>query len=386
MSPPAAYIIAARRSAIGRIGGLHRNRRLDALAAPVIEAVLGDASIAPDQVEELLLGNSTEGANPARLVALAAGLPETISALTIDRRCASGLDAIVAAIRTVASGAAEIVVAGGAESLSTAPWRIARPRNPFQTPHFINLDPTHPDAGTDQQPFATSQALADKLGITRLAQDELAFASHTRAEAAREARRFVGEIVALRANAEEMRDQNATAPELEEFSEEIPFRGGDGTLTPANTSPLTDGAAFAVVVSEAAWQNLGKPPALRLLASAALGVAPAEDAFSPIHATRRLLDGKHSTPLEGVGVIEMSETSAAQVIAYAAALHIDPLRVSPEGGAVVRGHPLGAAGAILVTRLFTALVRNPGPESPAHGLATLGALGGIGAAALFERV
>ncbi|MBL8564264.1 MAG: thiolase family protein [Hyphomicrobiaceae bacterium] len=386
MSLVPAYIISARRSALGRVGGLHRARRLDALAAPVIQAALADASIAPDQVDELLLGNATEAGNPGRLLALAAGLPETAAAMTIDRQCASGLDAIVTAVRTIGTGAAEVVVAGGAESLSTAPWRIARPRNPYHTPHFIQLEPGLADAGGELQPFAASEALANKLGITRLAQDELAFASHQRAEAAREARRFVGEIVALRSNAEEARDQTADITEPDDLADAIPFIGSDGTLTPANTSALTDAAAFAVVVSEAAWKSLGQPPALRITASTAIGVSPAEEAASPIVATRRLIASQPGLSLDGVGVIEMSETSAAQVIAYAAALHIDPLRVSPEGGAVVRGHPLGASGAVLVARIFTALVRNPGPEAPTHGLATLGALGGIGVATLFERV
>lgn len=386
MSLIPAYIVAARRSALGRIGGLHRSRRLDSLAAPIVQAALADASLAPDQIDELLLGNASEAGNPARLVALASGLPEAVAALTIDRQCASGLDAVLAAIRSIATGAAEIVVAGGAESLSTAPWRIARPRNPYLTPHFVQIEPSLADSGGDLQPFAASEALARKLAITRLAQDELTFASHQRAEAARLARRFVGEIVAIRNNAEEARDQVEAITDADDLADAIAFAGADGTLSPLNTSALADGAAFAVVVAEKAWQSLGRPPALRLLASAVAGVAPAEEAAAPIIATRRLLAAHPSLTLDGVGVIEMSETSAAQVIAYAAALHIDPLRLSPEGGAVVRGHPLGASGAVLLTRLFTALVRNPGPDAPAHGLATLGALGGFGVAALFERV
>lgn len=386
-----AYIVAARRSALGRIGGLHRNRRIDGLTAPVIEAVLADAGIAPDQIDEIILGNATEGGNPARLVSLAAGLPECVSAISIDRQCASGLDAILAAIRSVSLGGADIVIAGGGEALSTAPWRVARPRNPQQVPHFIHVGPNVSDGTSEAHPFAASEALARRLGITRAAQDAWAFASHQRAEAARDARQFVGEIVALRANAEEARDQSSTGPDVEEFSEAFPFLAGDGTLTPANTSALHDGAAFAIVASEAAWKGLGSPPAVRLVASVALGVSPAEEAMAPISATRRLLSRRAGLTMADIGAIEMSESSAAQALAFAEAFHIDAARINPHGGAVVRGHPLGAAGAVLVARLFSALIRGDaardnGSGGPSLGLATLGALGGIGVAALFERV
>ncbi|MFN3868363.1 MAG: thiolase family protein [Hyphomicrobiaceae bacterium] len=390
MSIVPVYIISARRSALGRIGGLHRNRRLDALAAPIVEAVLADAGVAPDQIDELALGNATESGNPARLLALASGLAETAAALTIDRQCASGLDAVVHGVRAIATGSADLVLAGGAESLSTAPWRIARPRNPQQMPHFLHVDPsfaeTHGDGAGEPQPFAASQALANRLAISRAAQDDYAFTSHSRAEAAREARRFTGEIVALRANAEEARDQNATGPDRDAFDDAMPFVAGNGTLTPANTSPLTDGAAFALLASQAAWESLGRPAALRMSAYSSLGVAPADEAASPILATQKLLSRLGGLSPAAIGIVEMSETSAAQALAFATALHVDPARISPEGGAIARGHPLGAAGPVLLARLFTALVRNPGPDAPTNGLATLGALGGIGVAALFERV
>ncbi len=136
-----AYIIAARRSALGRVGGLHRNRRIEDLAAPVVRAALADAGLGPEAVDEILIGNATQGGNPARLIALAAGLPETSAAATLDRQCGSGLDAIIAACRTIGGGEADVIVAGGAESLSTAPWRVAKPKSIYQTPHFIGIEP-----------------------------------------------------------------------------------------------------------------------------------------------------------------------------------------------------------------------------------------------------
>ena len=144
MSKTSAYIIAARRTALGRIGGLHRNRRIAELAAPVVRAALEDCGLAPERVDELIAGNATEGGNPARLIALAAGLSDTAAAATIDRQCASGLDAILAAIRAIGAGEADVIVAGGGEAISTAPWRIAKPKSLYQLPHFMALEPTPP--------------------------------------------------------------------------------------------------------------------------------------------------------------------------------------------------------------------------------------------------
>jgi len=384
-TPPQAYIIAARRTALGRVGGLHRNRRLENLTAPVIEAALGDARIAAARVEEVYLGNSTAGGNPARVVALAAGLPETAAALTVDRQCGSGLDAILLAVRAVAEGGVEIAVAGGAESLSTAPWRIAKPKSLYQMPHFIGLEPAGTDATDEPQSFEASEWLARRLGLSRTAQDAYAAKSHLRATRAREARRFVGEIVPLRANADEARDESVVAADPGALAEATPFLPPDGTLTTANTSALHDGAAFVVVVSEAVWRELGEPPALRLVCAAAHGVAPAEEAAAPIAAVTKLFGRLHGFDRAAIRAIEMSESSAAQAIALADALGLDDNVLNADGGAVARGHPLGASGAVLVVRLFSRMVRTKDKEPPRHGVAVQGTIGGLGLAALLER-
>jgi acetyl-CoA C-acetyltransferase len=387
MSKTSAYIIAARRTALGRIGGLHRNRRIAELAAPVVRAALEDCGLAPERVDELIAGNATEGGNPARLIALAAGLSDTAPAATIDRQCASGLDAILAAIRTIGTGEADVVVAGGVEAISTAPWRIAKPKSLYQLPHFMTLEPAPVDSPEELLPYEASEEYTRKLGISRARQDAYALHSHLRAEAARSARRFVGEIVPLRANADEARDQSAVEPALEELERLTPYVPPDGTLTPGNTSALHDGAAFAVIVSERVWTELGKPRALRLVASAAQGVAPEDEAGAPIEVMKKLLGRMNGVAREDISLIEMSESSAAQAIALSESLELDLDRINPDGGALVRGHPLGAAGAVLVVRLFTAMVRaNKGPLSPRYGVVTLGAIGGMGLAALFEAV
>lgn len=386
MPVASSYIIAARRSALGRIGGLHRNRRLAELSAPVVLAALTDAGIAPDQVDELIAGNASEGGNPARLISLAAGLPEAVAAHSIDRQCASGLDAIIAGVRVVEAGDADVVVAGGAESLSTAPWRIAKPRSLYQVPHFLSVEPTAADTGEDAMPFEAYELLTKRLGISRAKQDLIAMKSHLRAETARDGRRFVGEIVPLRGNAEEARDQSIGAAELEDLEEMTPFAPPEGTLTPGNTSSLHDGAAFVVIVSERIWSGLGKPGALRLVSTAARGVPPGTDGEAPIVAMQKLYDRLNGFKRDDIAVFELSESSAAQEIALAELLDIDPARINPAGGAVARGHPLGAAGAVLVVRLFSDLVRAPRRSNGRFGVATLGAIGGLGLAALFEAV
>ena len=183
------------------------------------------------------------------------------------------------------------------------------------------------------------------------------------------------------------RDQSAVEPALEDLERMAPYLPPDGTLTPGNTSALHDGAAFAVVVSERIWTSLGKPPALKLVASATQGVASENEASAPLEAMHKLYTRLNGSKPGDIDLVEMSETSAAQAIALADRFAIDPDRINPDGGAIVRGHPLGAAGAVLVVRLFTQMARARGKASgPRHGVATLGTIGGMGLAALFEAV
>jgi acetyl-CoA C-acetyltransferase len=251
----------------------------------------------------------------------------------------------------------------------------------------MGLDPADIDRPDEAQPFEASEGLSRKLGISRARQDAYALHSHLRAEAARTSKRFVGEIVPLRANAEEARDQSAVEPALEDLERLTPFTPPDGTLTPGNTSALHDGAAFVVVVSERVWSELGKPRALKLVASAARGVPPEHEAGAPIEVMRKLYGRMNGVKREDVTLIEMSESSAAQAIALSESLKLDIDRINPDGGAVVRGHPLGAAGAVLVVRLFTAMARAKNGAGPhRYGIAALGTIGGMGLAALFEAV
>ncbi|MEQ8824396.1 MAG: thiolase family protein [Filomicrobium sp.] len=387
MHTPLSYIIAARRTALGRVGGLHRNRRIETLTAPVISAALEDCNIAPERVDEIIVGNATQGGNPARTIALAAGLPECAAAFTIDRQCASGLDAIITACRTIADGEANIVVAGGAEAISTAPWRIAKPKSLYQLPRFMGIEPSMMDESEEPHHFEASEELSQRLNIARDQQDAWALKSHLKAQSAREQKRFVGEIVPLKGNPEEARDQSASSDlDPEDFAAEAPFLPPEGSHTPGNTSAMHDGAAMVVVVSQTVWEELGKPPALRLMAGVSRGVKADNEAGAPMEAMQKLFDRAKDFNPKDIGLVELSETSAAQAIAFSSSLGFADDLINPDGGAVVRGHPLAAAGAVLVVRLFSGMVRNHSESRLKYGACALGAIGGIGVAALFEAV
>lgn len=235
--------------------------------------------------------------------------------------------------------------------------------------------------------FEASEMLSQRLNIAREQQDAWALKSHLKAEAAREARKFVGEIVPLRTNPEETRDQSAaTGASPEDFAAEPPWLPPEGRLTAANTSAMHDGAAMTIVVSEGVWEELGRPPALRLVTGVSQGVAPDNEAGAPMEATRKLYDRLEGFNPKDIGLVELSETSAAQAIAFSSSLGLEEDLVNPDGGAVVRGHPFAAAGAVLVVRLFSRMVRQRGEGRLQYGIAALGAIGGLGVAALFEAV
>jgi acetyl-CoA C-acetyltransferase len=385
MASSSAYIVAARRSALGRIGGLHKGRRIEELCAPVVAAVLRDSGVKADRVDEVIVGNATQGGNPARLIALAAGLSDSVPAVTIDRQCGSGLDAILSAIRAITAGDAEVMVAGGAEAISTAPWRIAKPRTLYQLPRFTSFEPGPAEDGGVPPLVEATEAMASRLGISRAQQDAYALRTHLKAEAARTSKRFTAEIVPIRANPEEARDQSAVEPDFKDLAQLAPYQQPDGTLTPGNTSAMHDGAAMTVVVSAKVWAALGKPRALRLVAQAIRGVSPDEEAFAPIEAVKTLNERMNGFKRSDIGIVEISESSAAQAIALAQSLELDEDLLNPDGGAVARGHPLGAAGAVLIARLFARMARAE-EKRPKLGLAALGAQGGMGLAAMFEAV
>jgi acetyl-CoA C-acetyltransferase len=331
------------------------------LAVPVIAACLADAGIAAGQVQELILSNALGGGgNPARVAALAAGLPEHVAGLSIDRQCAGGLDAILLARALVESGAAEVVLAGGAESYSRRPLRFRTDPSGGAATQY-DAPPFSPWPDRDPPMHVAAATLAEKLGISREQQDAFAVGSHRKACLAN-----LPEIVPLGPH---RRDgfSRALSPAVAARAKPV-----SGTITAANAAISADGAAFCLVVSERiAARCLRK---LRIVGGATLGSAPEEPGLAPIAAMRRVLTRRD--PCQ-IAQVEIMEAYAVQAMACIAAFGFRPDQINPGGGALARGHPIGASGAILATRLFSDLTAG-------YGLAAVAAAGGIGTAVLFE--
>lgn len=361
-----AHIIAARRSAVCPRGGAFARLSLADLAVPVLRACLGDAGLAPDQVDEVILSNALgAGGNPARLVALAAGLPERVAGLTIDRQCAGGLDTVLLARAMVASGVAQVVVAGGVESYSRRPLRLATDPDgglpvAYDRPAFT------PWPERDPEMHAAAAMLAERLGIGRGHQDAWAVASHAKALAARAA--MAAEIVVLEGQGWDAFSRNLT-PALAARAPML-----SGSVTGATTAVAADAAAFVVVVSDAVARQAGR--AVRIIGGVTRGARPEEPGLAPLVAISETLRqaGLAANDLE---VAEVMEAYAVQVIACVEGAGLDPAIVNLSGGALARGHPIGASGAILAVRLFHQL-------RDGTGLAAIAAAGGIGTALLVE--
>ena len=351
------YIIAAQRSAVIPQGGAFARMSVEELGAPVLLACLAAAGIDPAEVDEVIVANALgAGGNPARRVALAAGLPERVAGLSIDRQCAGGLDAIVLARALVASGAARLVVAGGVESFSRRPLRL-RTDPDGGPPVAYDQAPFTPWADRDPDMGQAAGDLADRLGISRYMQEEWAVASHARAMAADHS----AEIVVLAGQGRDAFARGLT-PAIASRSKTIA-----GTVSVATTAVAADGAAF-VIVSD-------RPTArcLRIAAGATLGADPLQPGLSPLPAIARVM----AQCPETLAVAEVMEAYAVQVIACVQGAGLDPNCVNPGGGALARGHPIGASGAILAVRLFHQMHRG-------YGLATIAAAGGVGSALLVE--
>lgn len=364
-----SYIVAAKRSAVVPLNGAFAHLEFHDIAAPVIRACLVGCGLAPEEVGEVITGNALgAGGNPARLCALAAGLPEQVAGLSIDRQCASGLDALNLADAMIRSGQAEIVLAGGAESYSRRPERArtfadGRPALPYAQARFTPWPDRDPDM------HVAADALVTELGITRAAQDAWAVQSHDRALKARA--RLARELVVIGGIADDPFTR-ALSPGLCARS-----RAMVGTITPANTSVAADGAAFCVVVSERIARRLDAP-AVRIIGGCTLGGRPDLPGLAPVAAIKALLDRANITP-DHLAVAEIMEAYAAQAIACVTKSGLDPEIVNPGGGSLARGHPIGASGAINAVRLYHELVARGG-----IGIAAIAAAGGIGTALLLR--
>ncbi len=364
-------LTAARRLAVAPRGGGFRHLEIHELAAPVIIAVLAGAGIAPEAVDEVILANALGGGgNPARLAALAAGLSERVPGLSIDRQCCGGLDAIRIAAAMVQADHAEVVIAGGAESYSRRPLRL-RTDPEGGAPVAYDQPPFTPWPERDPEMAAAAEALAIQLGISRAEQDAWAIESHARARAA--SARLTREIVPLVGLAADPFARVMTA----RTCARAPVLAG--SVTAANTSVAADGAAFCLVISNRIARRLATPR-FRLLAGATLGADPVLPGLALVPAIRATLEAAGLAP-EDFAAIEIMEAFAVQAIACARVSSLPEERINLGGGALARGHPIGASGAINLTRLCHELT-TPGDR----GLAAIAAAGGLGTALALERI
>ena len=389
-----AVVVSAVRTPVGRAPrGMFRTTRPDDLAARVLsEAIARVPGLDPREIDDVMLGcampEAEQGLNVARIASLRAGLPVAVSAVTINRFCASGLEAIAMAADRIRGGSADVIVAGGTESMSLIPMggHDVSP-NPWLIEH-------HPDAYLTTGLVAETHAR--ESGIARDAQDAFAFESHRRAIAAADAGRFAEEIVAVEvattiaddAGEPMTRTANCDRDEgprrdttLDALAKLPPAFHPAGTVTAGNSSQTSDGAAALVLMSDARARAAGLVPFARVAGYATAGLEPERFGLGPVPAVRKLL-ARLAVPLDRIDLVELNEAFAAQVLACLKDLPIDPSRLNVNGGAIALGHPLGCTGARLTTSILYEMRR----RQAALGLVTLCVGGGMGAAALFERI
>jgi acetyl-CoA acyltransferase len=389
-----AVIASAVRTAVGKAGkGTLRSTRPDDLAAVAIRAAIDRVpGLDLKEIDDVILGcampEAEQGMNVARIAALRAGLPVETSAMTINRFCSSGLQAIAQASERIMLGGAEVIVAGGTESMSLVPMggnKVAP--NPWLMDHY-------PDAYLGMG--LTAENLARKYSITRQRADEFSYASHQKAIAAIAAGKFKDEIVPVEVRTTAVSNGNGRATTItakfetdegpradtsvEALAKLKPAFHARGTVTAGNSSQMSDGAAATVVMSADRARALGIKPLARFVAFAVAGAPPEEMGIGPVHAIPKVLKLAGLT-LEQIDIIELNEAFAAQSLSVIQLAGLDPARVNPNGGAIALGHPLGCTGAKLTATILRELQR----RNARYGLVTMCIGGGMGAAGIFER-
>ena len=391
---PPTVIASAARTPIGKFGeSLAAVPAVD-LGTVVLEEVMRRADIAPDDVDEVIMGHVLQagcGLNTARQAALKAGMPVTCPAFTVNKVCASGMKAIALGSRAIASGEADIVLAGGMENMTRAPFLLEKARGGYRLGDGELVDDILRDALTDPTEGChmgiTAENVAEEFGITRGAQDAFACRSQQRTAAAMEAGRFEAEIVPVsvpQRKGDPVRFVRDEFPRPDTTVEGLaglrPAFKEDGTVTAGNASGINDGAAAVVLLSAEEAERRCVEPMARILSSASAGVEPSRMGMGPVPATRTALE-KASLAVDDMELVELNEAFAAQSLAVIQELGLDPEITNVNGGAISLGHPVGASGArIVVTLLHAMAARGAG-----LGLATLCVGGGQGMAMVVER-
>jgi acetyl-CoA C-acetyltransferase len=381
------------RTPIGKFGGALAPLSAADLGTAAAKGALERAGLDPARVDQTIFGHARQaggGPNSARQIAWRAGVPQERPAFTVNQACASGLQAILSAARAILLGEAEVVLAGGTESMSNTPYLLPRARWGYRLGHDEIVDGMYRDGFSD--PLSglimgeTAEVLARERGVSRADADAWAAQSQQRCQAAREAERFAAEIVPV---AVKGRKGEATVAvdehprdgvEVASLARMAPVFSNGDTVTAGNASGITDGAAAMLVASEGAAEKLGLTPAAYLVDWEVVGVDPRIMGIGPVPATRALL-ARQGLGFDQIDAVELNEAFASQVVACLNELPFDRARVNPDGGAIALGHPIGATGARIVTTLVHGMAR----RGERHGVATLCVSGGLGVAALVER-
>lgn len=402
MAERQAYIVGGARTAIGRYGGALAGVRPDDLAALVMRAAVQRAGLSdPGEIDEVIFGAANQAGednrNVARMASLLAGFPDSVPGMTVNRLCASGLTSIATASALVRAGDADLVLAGGVESMTRAPWVMEKPEKAFAKPGAVFdtsigwrfANPRFADLDGGEATFSmpqTAEKVAEVDGITRAEADAFALRSHQRAVAAIDEGRFQDEIVPVTVTARrgETIVDTDEGPRADTSAEKLaalkPVVKPGGVVTAGNASSLNDGAAAVLVASDDAVQRLGLTPRARVVAAASAGVAPSVMGLGPVPATQKVL-ARAGWQLADLGVIELNEAFATQSLACMRRLGMDPGVVNNDGGAIALGHPLGCSGARILITLLGRMER----EGADRGLATLCVGVGQGVAVVVER-
>jgi acetyl-CoA C-acetyltransferase len=389
------YLAGSVRTPIGRFGGTLASWTPADLGVAVAKESLKRAGVNPEQVQQAIWGCARQaggGPNVARQITYRAGVPEVRPAFTVNQACGSGLKAIILAAQEIMIGRSEVVLAGGAESMSRVPYFAEGARWGMRMGNTELVDGMYRDGFND--PLSglvmgeTAENLARDYQISRGEQDQYALRSQQRAQAAIESGQFDAEVIPLEIKGRKgetrlfARDEHYRAgTTLADLGKLAPVFSKEGTVTAGNSSGITDGAAAVVLLSEEALSHSGAKPQARLVDYEIVGVAPEIMGIGPVPAVRALLERQKLT-IAGIDLIELNEAFAAQVIACDRDLHFDPDRLNPNGGAIALGHPIGCTGV----RITTTLLHEMSKRDAKRGLATLCVSGGMGLALLLERV
>ncbi|WP_432351934.1 thiolase family protein [Sporosarcina sp. A2] len=391
-----AYIVEAVRTAVGRMGGSLKDVTVDQLAEKVIREVM-ERTNTTIKVDEVILGQAKQSAdtsNLARLAALRADLPVTVPGYTVHRQCGSGLQAINNADQQIRLGLSDVVIAGGAESMSTAPYYIRNARYGFGAGNGMILDPN-----TESQPCSqpietygqltmgyTAENLAEQYRISREEQDEFAMRSQLLAEQAIQDGRFKDEIVSFevksrKSSVEFEVDEHPRKSTKEQLAKLRAVFKDNGTVTAGNTSGRNDGASVVLMMSEDKLNEYGVKPKAKIIAQAVSGVSPEVMGIGPVTSTQKALEQCGLT-IEEIDLIELNEAFAAQALSVIKETGMDIDKVNVNGGAIALGHPIGATGAVLMTKLLYEMAR----RGSKYGLVTLCIGGGQGITTIVENL